>query len=72
MLNEFMGMIGGGIAFLGGALIVWGAVRFGLAVRDGATGGGAEIATSVSMIVGGAVIIAAAAYFGTLDTSWAG
>lgn len=72
MLTDFMDKIGGGVTFLGGVLIVWGAIRFGMAVKDGTTGGGNEIATAISMMVGGAIIIAAAVYFGTLDTSWAG
>lgn len=72
MLDAIMGKIEGGIGFLGGALIVWGVIRLGAAVKDGTTGGGSEIATSVSMIVGGAIIAGAAIYFGSLDTSWAG
>ena len=33
-------------------------------------GGGAQIAGAISTIAGGAIIIAAAVYFGQLDTSW--
>ena len=32
--------------------------------------GGAQIASAISTIAGGAIIIAAAIYFGQLDTSW--
>ena len=32
--------------------------------------GGAQIASAISTIAGGAIIIAAAVYFGMLDTSW--
>lgn len=72
MLTDFMGSIEGGVTFLGTAMIVWGAIRFGMAVKDGTTGGGSEIATAISMMVGGAIITTAAVYFGTADTSWAG
>ena len=52
----------------GGFLIVWGAVSLGLAIRE--QQGGASIASAISTIAGGAIIIAAAVYFGMLDTSW--
>ena len=32
--------------------------------------GGSQIASAISTIAGGAIIIAAAVYFGMLDTSW--
>ena len=51
-----------------GFLIVWGAVSLGLAIRE--QQGGAQIASAISTIAGGAIIIAAAIYFGQLDTSW--
>ena len=40
----------------------------GLAIRE--QQGGASIASAISTIAGGAIIIAAAVYFGMLDTSW--
>lgn len=46
-----------------------GAVSLGLAIKD-ETRGGAQIAGAISTIAGGAIIIAAAVYFGQLDTSW--
>ena len=45
-----------------------GAVSLGLAIRE--QQGGAQIASAISTIAGGAIIIAAAIYFGQLDTSW--
>lgn len=71
MLDDIIGKLSGGIAFLGGALVVWGGIRLGTAVKDGATGGGREIAEAVSMMVAGGIIIACSVYFGMLDTSWA-
>ena len=49
-------------------LVVWGAVSLGLAIRE--QQGGSQIASAISTIAGGAIIIAAAVYFGMLDTSW--
>ena len=57
-----------GVTFLGGFLVVWGAVSLGLAIRE--QQGGPQIATAISTIAGGAIIIAASVYFGQLDTSW--
>lgn len=71
MLAEVMSKLSGGIAFLGGALIVMGLVNLGMSLKDGAQGGGGQLAGAIAMIVGGGVIVAAAAYFGSLDTSWA-
>lgn len=56
------------VTFLGGFLVVWGAVSLGLAIRE--QQGGPQIATAISTIAGGAIIIAASVYFGQLDTSW--
>ena len=56
------------VTFLGGFLVVWGAVSLGLAIRE--QQGGSQIASAISTIAGGAIIIAAAVYFGMLDTSW--
>ena len=47
---------------------MWGAVSLGLAIRE--QQGGAQIASAISTIAGGAIIIAASVYFGMLDTSW--
>ena len=58
----------GCVTVLGGFLVVWGAVSLGLAIRE--QQGGAQIASAISTIAGGAIIIAAAIYFGQLDTSW--
>ena len=56
------------MTFLGGFLTVWGAVSLGLAIRENQ--GGPQLATAISTIAGGAIIVAAAVYFGMLDTSW--
>lgn len=40
MLNEVMSMLSQGIAFLGGALIVFGLINLGMTIKDGMQGGG--------------------------------
>lgn len=71
MLNEVMSMLSQGIAFLGGALIVFGLINLGMTIKDGMQGGGGQLAGAVAMIVGGGIIVGAALYFGSLDTSFA-
>lgn len=61
MLANIINLVSGCVTFLGGFLIVWGAVSLGLAIRE--QQGGASIASAISTI-------AAAVYFGMLDTSW--
>lgn len=68
MLSNIISLVSGCITFLG-VVVVWGAVSLGLAIKD-ETRGGAQIAGAISTIAGGAIIIAAAVYFGQLDTSW--
>ena len=68
MLSQIIGLVSGCVTFLGGFLIVWGAVSLGLAIRE--QQGGAQIASAISTLAGGAIIVAAAVYFGMLDTSW--
>lgn len=62
MLSNIISLVSGCITFLGGFVVVWGAVSLGLAIKD-ETRGGAQIAGAISTI-------AAAVYFGQLDTSW--
>jgi len=71
MLNEVMQKLSGGVGFLGSVLVVMGLVNLGMSLRDGAQGGGGQLAGAIATIVGGGVIIGAAAYFGSIDTSWA-
>ena len=59
MLSNIIGLVSGCVTFLGGFLV---------AIRE--QQGGAQIASAISTIAGGAIIIAAAIYFGQLDTSW--
>jgi len=68
MLQNIITLVSGCVTFLGGFLVVWGAVSLGLAIRE--QQGGSQIASAISTIAGGAIIIAAAVYFGMLDTSW--
>lgn len=68
MLSQIINLVSGCVTFLGGPLIVWGAVSLGLAIRENQ--GGPQLATAISTIAGGAIIVAAAVYFGMLDTSW--
>lgn len=64
MLANIISLVSGCVTFL----VVWGAVSLGLAIRE--QQGGSQIASAISTIAGGAIIIAAAVYFGMLDTSW--
>ena len=57
MLANIISLVSGCVTFLGGFVVVWGAVSLGIAIRS-------------ATIAGGAIIIAAAVYFGQLDTSW--
>ena len=68
LLAQIIKLVSGCVTFLGGFLVVWGAVSLGLAIRE--QQGGSQIASAISTIAGGAIIIAAAVYFGMLDTSW--
>lgn len=68
MLHQIITLVAGCVTFLGGFLIVWGAVSLGLAIRE--SQGGPQLSTAISTIAGGAIIMAAAVYFGMLDTSW--
>ena len=53
MLANIISLVSGCVTFLGGFVVVWGAVS-----------------RAIATIAGGAIIIAAAVYFGQLDTSW--
>lgn len=72
MLQNAVKMLTQGITFLGGVLVVFGLVNLGMTIKDGMQGGGGQLAGAIAMIVGGAVVIGSAAYFGSLDVSWAG
>ena len=52
MLANIISLVSGCVTFLGGFLIVWGAVSLGLAIRE--QQGGAQIASAISTIAGGA------------------
>ena len=68
MLANVIKLVSGCVTFLGGFLVVWGEVSLSLDIRE--QQGGPQIATAISTIAGGAIIIAAAVYFGQLDSSW--
>ena len=70
MLSNIIGLVSGCVTFLGGFLVVWGAVSLGLAIRE--QQGGAQIASALKSeeMRWYLIIIAAAIYFGQLDTSW--
>lgn len=68
MLPKILDLVEGAVSMLGAFLIVWGGVSLGMAIRE--QSGGPQIASAIATIAGGAVIIAAAVYFGTVDTSW--
>lgn len=72
MLANAVNMLTQGITFLGGVLVVFGLVNLGMTIKDGMQGGGGQLSGAIAMIVGGAIVIGAAVYFGSLNTSWAG
>ena len=43
-----------------------------LKIKDGMQGGGGQLSGAIAMIVGGAIVVGAAIYFGQLNTGWAG
>ena len=67
-----MTLLSSGITFLGGILIVMGLVNLGMTIKDGMQGGGGQLAGAIAMIVGGGIVVGAAIYFGSLNTSFAG
>lgn len=70
MLKDVVNILTDGVTFLGGAVIVFGLVNLGLTVKDGMQGGGGQLSGAIAMIVGGAIILGAAVFFGQLNTSW--
>lgn len=68
VLEAILRLTNGFVTFLGGFLIVWGAVKLGMAVRE--QQGGQAIGEAIATIGGGAVIIAAAFFFNQLDINW--
>ena len=72
MLQNAVSMLTQGITFLGGVLVVFGLVNLGMTIKDGMQGGDGQLSGAIAMIVGGAIVIAAAVYFGSLNTGWAG
>lgn len=70
MLTNILGLAVNAVKLLGGALIVWGGVRFGLAIKE--QQGGNAMAEALATVGGGAIVMAAGVYFGSLDTSWVG
>lgn len=71
ILENIKTMLQGGLAFVGGAMVVFGGVTIGINVHGSAQGNGGAIASGVAVLVGGAIVAAAAMYFGSLDISWA-
>lgn len=72
MLDNAVNMLTQGVTFLGGVLVVFGLINLGMTIKDGMQGGGGQLSGAIAMIVGGAVVVGAAIYFGQLNTSWAG
>ena len=65
VLQQVMPLIQQGVTFLGGALVIWGAVKLGLAIKD--QQGGNALSEAIATIAGGAVVIAAGVFFGNLQ-----
>lgn len=72
MLQNAVKMLTQGVTFLGGVLVVFGLINLGMTIKDGMQGGGGQLSGAIAMIVGGAIVVGAAIYFGQLNTGWAG
>ena len=72
MLDNAVNMLTQGVTFLGGVLVVFGLINLGRTIKDGMQGGGGQLSGAIAMIVGGAIVVGAAIYFGQLNTGWAG
>lgn len=72
MLDKAVNLLTQGVTFLGGVLVVFGLINLGMTIKDGMQGGGGQLSGAIAMIVGGAIIVGAAIYFGQLNTGWAG
>lgn len=72
MLDNAVNMLTQGVTFLGGVLVVFGLINLGMTIKDGMQGGGGQLSGAIAMIVGGAIVVGAAIYFGQLNTSWSG
>ena len=72
MLDNAVNMLTQGVKFLGGELVVFGLINLGMTIKDGMQGGGGQLSGAIAMIVGGAIVVGAAIYFGQLNTGWAG
>ena len=72
MLDNAVQMLTQGVTFLGCVLVVFGLINLGMTIKDGMQGGGGQLSGAIAMIVGGAIVVGAAIYFGQLNTGWAG
>ena len=72
MLDNAVNMLTQGVTFLGGVLVVFCLINLGMTIKDGMQGGGGQLSGAIAMIVGGAIVVGAAIYFGQLNTGWAG
>lgn len=72
MLANAINLLTQGMTFMGGALVVFGLINLGMTIKDGMQGGGGQLSGAIAMMIGGAIIIGASIYFGSLDISWAG
>ena len=72
MLDNAVNMLTQGVTFLGGVLVVFGLINLGMTIKDGMQGGGGQLSGAIAMIVGGAIVVGAAIYFGQLNPGWAG
>lgn len=72
MLDNAVNMLTQSVTFLGGVLVVFGLINLGMTIKDGMQGGGGQLSGAIAMIVGGAIVVGAAIYFGQLNTGWAG
>ncbi len=67
-LGNVTSLLSSGVQFLGAVLLVMGLVNLGLTIKDGMQGGGGQLDGEIAKILGDSIELAAATYFGTIDT----
>ena len=67
ILEELVSLCAKPIAAIGCTVTFLGIIYLGIQLKSGMTGGGGELRKAIAMIVGGAIVVGAAVYFGQLN-----
>ncbi|MFT3944343.1 MAG: hypothetical protein QM705_11065 [Ancrocorticia sp.] len=63
MIDTVLSLIGRGAIFMGAVLALWGAIQIGLGMNESQ---GSQIKSGLAQLAGGAVVVAAGAFFTTI------